>query len=224
MASFGVDGVRVGDDEIVVAPRGATAATDLTIEPDASSASYPLAHGRRRRWSGPGARARTARRRRATSRFADLLGAMGCTVDDDGGGIAVSREPGAAAHRHRRRHGRRLGPRADAGRRRRRRASTPTTITGVGFIRAKESDRLGDLAAELGKLGAAVTVEPDGLRIEPAGRCTAPSSATHHDHRLAMAFGVLGAVVPGHRGRRPGRRLQELAGLLGGPRRHPRAP
>ena len=41
---------------------------------------------------------------------------------------------------------------------------------------------------------------------------------THHDHRLAMAFGVLAAVVPAS-GRRPRRRHQELARLLGGPRR-----
>ena len=42
MASFGVADVRVGDDEIVVA-EGRYRGTDLTIEPDASSASYPLA-------------------------------------------------------------------------------------------------------------------------------------------------------------------------------------
>jgi 3-phosphoshikimate 1-carboxyvinyltransferase len=39
-------------------------------------------------------------------------------------------------------------------------------------------------------------VTDDGLHIEPAplhgGRV-----ATHHDHRLAMAFAVLGAVVDG---------------------------
>ena len=39
-------------------------------------------------------------------------------------------------------------------------ASSPTRIRGVGFVRAKESDRLGDLAGELAKLGADVAVEP----------------------------------------------------------------
>src|SRR5690606_30050471 len=77
-------------------------------------------------------------------------------------------------------------------------ASTPSRITGVGFIRAKESDRLGDLAAELGALGGRVDVETDGLRIEPAPLHGA-TVTTHHGHRLAMAFGVLGAVVPGVR-------------------------
>ena len=77
-------------------------------------------------------------------------------------------------------------------------ASTPTRIRGVGFIRAKESDRLGDLAAELRAAGADVTVEPPtGCGSSPSPASTAPGSATHHDHRLAMAFGVLGAVVDG---------------------------
>jgi 3-phosphoshikimate 1-carboxyvinyltransferase len=77
-------------------------------------------------------------------------------------------------------------------------ATSPTRIRGVGFIRGKESDRLGDLAAELAKTGAQVVVERDGLLIEPTPR--APHGArlaTHHDHRLAMAFGVLGTVVNG---------------------------
>jgi 3-phosphoshikimate 1-carboxyvinyltransferase len=76
-------------------------------------------------------------------------------------------------------------------------ATTPTVIRGVGFIRAKESDRLGDLAAELVKLGARVEVLPDGLRVEPTARLHGSRLATHHDHRLAMAFGVLATAVPG---------------------------
>ena len=48
------------------------------------------------------------------------------------------------------------------------------------------------------KLGADV----DGRARRPAHRagrrrCTARVLATHHDHRLAMAFGVLGTVVAG---------------------------
>jgi 3-phosphoshikimate 1-carboxyvinyltransferase len=41
-----------------------------------------------------------------------------------------------------------------------------------------------------------VRVEPDGLHIEPAALHGAELDA-HDDHRLAMAFGVLGAVVEG---------------------------
>jgi 3-phosphoshikimate 1-carboxyvinyltransferase len=68
-----------------------------------------------------------------------------------------------------------------------------SAITGVGFIRAKESDRLGDLAHELNSGGCAVTVDRDGLTVvgtPEAGAFQGPF-ATHHDHRLAMAFALL---------------------------------
>ena len=77
-------------------------------------------------------------------------------------------------------------------------STSPTRIRGVGFIRDKESDRLGDLATELAKTGAQVVVEEDGLFIDPAPTgLHGARLATHHDHRLAMAFGVLGTVVDG---------------------------
>ena len=100
-------------------------------------------------------------------------------------------------------------------------ASTPTRIRGVGFIRDKESDRLGDLADGLATLGAQVEVLDDGLRIAPA-TLHGGVVATHHDHRLAMAYGVVGAVVPGVRVGDPDVVTQELARLLGRPRRRRR--
>jgi 3-phosphoshikimate 1-carboxyvinyltransferase len=75
-------------------------------------------------------------------------------------------------------------------------AGETSRIRGVGFIRNKESDRLGDLARELEKCGAKVAVMEDGLIIDPVPLQGARLS-THHDHRLAMAFGVLGARVAG---------------------------
>ncbi|HEX6659128.1 MAG TPA: 3-phosphoshikimate 1-carboxyvinyltransferase, partial [Ilumatobacter sp.] len=65
-------------------------------------------------------------------------------------------------------------------------------------IRGKESDRLGDLAGELGALGGAVEETDDGLVVHPSrDRLHGATLATHHDHRLAMAFGVVGTVVAG---------------------------
>ncbi|MFP6618343.1 MAG: 3-phosphoshikimate 1-carboxyvinyltransferase, partial [Pirellulaceae bacterium] len=46
-------------------------------------------------------------------------------------------------------------------------AEGPTTITNVAHIRHKESDRIGDLARELRKLGATIHEHGDGLTIEP---------------------------------------------------------
>ena len=77
-------------------------------------------------------------------------------------------------------------------------ADTPSRIRGVGFIREKESDRLGDLAVELRKAGVDITETDDGLDIRPSSSALRPARlATHHDHRLAMAFAVLGSVVDG---------------------------
>jgi 3-phosphoshikimate 1-carboxyvinyltransferase len=201
MASFGVDGVAISDDTIAVGP-GTYRGTDLAIEPDASSASYPLAMA-----AAAGGRVQVRGLHRTSGQgdvlFAELLGRMGCAVDDEPDGLAVSRDPAMPL----------IGLDVDLGdvsdlvptvaavavl------ASTPTTIRGVAFIRAKESDRLGDLAAELSALGAAVTVRPDGLRVEPVGSLHGGELGTHHDHRLAMAFGVVGTAVPGVAVRDPG--------------------
>jgi 3-phosphoshikimate 1-carboxyvinyltransferase len=71
-----------------------------------------------------------------------------------------------------------------------------TRIHGVAHARGKESDRLAGTAAGLSRLGGRVEVRPDGLTLEGAalrgGRVDAAG-----DHRLALAFGVLGLVVPG---------------------------
>ena len=75
-------------------------------------------------------------------------------------------------------------------------AASTTRIRGVGFIRNKESDRIGDLASELSKFGANVVEHDDGLTITPA-ELQGTTVDTHDDHRLAMAFSIIGARVPG---------------------------
>jgi len=193
MAAFGVDGVNVGVDRITVPP-GHYRGLRYDIEPDASSAAYPLAMA-----AVAGGRVVVAGLAPTSAQgdvaIVDLLGAMGCRPVP-GPHIGVERDPATAL----------AGIDVDmadvsdlvptiaavAAT-----ASTPTTIRGVGFIRAKESDRLGDLAAELARAGAGVTATGDGLRIEPALHLHGARLATHDDHRLAMAFGVLGAAVAG---------------------------
>jgi 3-phosphoshikimate 1-carboxyvinyltransferase len=63
-------------------------------------------------------------------------------------------------------------------------------ITGVGFIRNKESDRLGDLASEMSTCGADVHVDEDGLTIQGHRAVALSEVDTHHDHRLAMALSL----------------------------------
>ncbi len=57
-------------------------------------------------------------------------------------------------------------------------ADGPTTIRNVAHIRHKETDRIGNLAIELRKLGATVEELSDGLRITPAPLHGAESKPT----------------------------------------------
>ncbi len=75
------------------------------------------------------------------------------------------------------------------------RARGTTRITGAGELRVKESDRLGALAANLSGLGVEVEELPDGLVIGGGERSPAGSVEARGDHRIAMAFGVLGALA-----------------------------
>ncbi|MEX0848418.1 MAG: 3-phosphoshikimate 1-carboxyvinyltransferase, partial [Ilumatobacteraceae bacterium] len=192
MAAFGVTGVTVGQSAVVV-PEGRYVATTYAVEPDASSASYPLAAAAIAGGTVhvPGLLAHSSLQ--GDARFADVLGDMGCEVAATASGTTVTREgplrgitidmvdmsdlvPTLAV----------VAPFAH----------TPTTITGVGFIRGKESDRIGDLCAELRRCGVVADELPDGLRIMP-GVPHAAIVETHHDHRLAMSLALIGLVVDG---------------------------
>lgn len=75
-------------------------------------------------------------------------------------------------------------------------ASAPSTLTGIGYLRGHETDRLAALARELTGLGASVDVLDDGLVIKPA-QLSGGTFHTYADHRLVMAAAVIGLVVPG---------------------------
>jgi 3-phosphoshikimate 1-carboxyvinyltransferase len=75
-------------------------------------------------------------------------------------------------------------------------AEGPTTIRNVAHIRHKETDRIGNLAAELRKLGATVDELPDGLRIVP-GPPQGAQLETYNDHRMAMSLAIAGLRIPG---------------------------
>jgi len=75
-------------------------------------------------------------------------------------------------------------------------AKGKTKLVGIHHARAKESDRISDLRKELLKVGAKVSETKDTLTIEPrASYKTGQLLDSHDDHRLAMAFTVLGARI-----------------------------
>lgn len=78
------------------------------------------------------------------------------------------------------------------------RANGETRITDASELRVKESDRISAVVANLRALGADAEELPDGMRIVGSTRPLQGHVITHGDHRLAMAFGILGAL-PGNR-------------------------
>jgi 3-phosphoshikimate 1-carboxyvinyltransferase len=194
MESFGATGVDIAHRHVHVTP-SSYVGTTYSVEPDASSASYPLAAAA---MVGGAVLVRGLGREslQGDAVFCDVLQQMGCIVTRSSHDTIVMRRrdtplrgididmadisdlvPTLAVVATQ--------------------ATTPTHITGVGFIRDKESDRLGDLATELSKLGARVSVDDDGLTIVPTDLLHGARLETHHDHRLAMAFGLVGLIVDG---------------------------
>ncbi|HEX7167260.1 MAG TPA: 3-phosphoshikimate 1-carboxyvinyltransferase [Acidimicrobiales bacterium] len=75
-------------------------------------------------------------------------------------------------------------------------ADSPTRIRGVGFIRGHESDRIAAATTELRRLGVTVDEHDDGWTIHPSAP-TGGLVETYDDHRMAMAFALVGLRVPG---------------------------
>jgi 3-phosphoshikimate 1-carboxyvinyltransferase len=76
------------------------------------------------------------------------------------------------------------------------RASGETVFREVGELRVKESNRLELVASNLRALGGAAEVRGNDLFVQGANRPPSGRVETAGDHRLAMAFGVLG-TFPG---------------------------
>lgn len=194
MREFGVES-QVTSSSVVV-PAGVYQASRYVVAPDASSASYPLALAAIR-----GGTIRVPGLLRARDqgdyRIVEMLERSGCLVKVEGDDVILTREERTALRA------------IDVDMRDcsdlvptwaivATQSVGTTRISGIGFIRNKESDRIGDLAKELRVLGAEIRETDDGLEIA-GGRLHGGVLATHHDHRLAMAFGVLGCVVDGVR-------------------------
>ena len=74
------------------------------------------------------------------------------------------------------------------------RAEGSTIFREVGELRAKESDRLGLLAENLRAVGARAEVMGEDLVVEGSDTVPTGRVRTAADHRLAMAFAVLGTL------------------------------
>jgi len=73
---------------------------------------------------------------------------------------------------------------------------TPTELGGIAHTRLQESDRIRAVADGINALGGRATAYADSIRIEPVPLHEGVVDAKG-DHRVAMAFSILGLQVPG---------------------------
>jgi 3-phosphoshikimate 1-carboxyvinyltransferase len=76
-------------------------------------------------------------------------------------------------------------------------AEGETSVSGAAELRVKESDRITAVVSNLQALGADAEELPDGFVVRGTNPRLRGTVATHGDHRLAMAFGILSAL-PGN--------------------------
>jgi 3-phosphoshikimate 1-carboxyvinyltransferase len=193
MARFGVEVRRPAEDCWLVAP-SSYSAVEFTVEPDASGAAFLWAAA-----AATGGAVTVAGTGGATLQgdavFPQLLLEMGCAVGRTSAGIRVSGPllRGLDADLT---HTPDLLPALVAAA-----AFAPeaSTFRGIGHLRFKESDRLAVLADALTALGAQVYLEADRMTLVPAEDYTGGLLDPAGDHRMAMAFAVMGLRVPGTR-------------------------
>lgn len=73
------------------------------------------------------------------------------------------------------------------------RAEGTTEVRGAEELRVKESDRIAAVVANLRAIGVDAHELPDGLVVRGTDAPLAGHVVTRGDHRIAMAFGILGA-------------------------------
>lgn len=169
-------------------------AVDFVVESDHSSAAFPIAATliAGGRVHIPGLRRGTGQ---GDERMLDIAAAMGAEVRYSAGGVDIAHDgsPPTAVDLD-------MGDCSDlvpavavaclA-------ADGVSRLRGIGFIRSKESNRIEGLAEQLGRCGADVRAEADGLAVVGGARLKPAMLATLDDHRLGMAFAVLSLLCPG---------------------------
>lgn len=191
MKQFGIAVDRYGYERFVISGRQVYRSGDHAVEPDCSQAGYFWAAAA---ITGAGIKVAgtSMTSLQGDVRLTECLEAMGCRVVEHGDGIEVI-------------GGQLRAVTVDM-------ADMPdmvptlavvaafargtTVIENVAHLRAKESDRLSAVAAELTKMGVTAACTGDGLRIE-GGYPRGAVIDTYDDHRIAMSFALAGLKIPG---------------------------
>jgi 3-phosphoshikimate 1-carboxyvinyltransferase len=193
MKDFGVEIERRGYEHFMIQPSSFFPLSSYFVESDASAASYFFA--------APAVCGGTVRvenisrtSRQGDIAFLDILQQMGCIIREDNHSIEVTlvsslkgldvdmRDIPDTAQT--------LAAVASF-------ASSPTRIRGIASARLKETDRVHSTCTELGRLGVHVEEHEDGMTIYPCDDIRPATIQTYNDHRMAMAFSLIGLRTPG---------------------------
>lgn len=194
MQDFGVQVQRNGYQSFFIpnaryhAPNGA-----YPIESDASAASYFFAAPA---ICGGAVKVQSISRQslQGDIAFLDVLQRMGCTITESENAIIVQRSSSLAGVDVDMRDipdtAQTLAVIAPF-------AVSPTRIRGIASARLKETDRIHAVCTELTRLGVRVEEHEDGMTIYPAAALQPATIQTYNDHRMAMAFSLIGLRVEG---------------------------
>ena len=191
MEDFGIRVHRSGYERYSVQPGIYSSRQNYPIESDASAASYFFA--------APAICGGTVRvedisfsSKQGDTAFLDVLIKMGCTVLEKENGIEVtggSELMGIDADmRDIPDTAQTLAVIAPF-------AQTPTRIRGIASARLKETDRIHATCTQLSRLGVKVEEHDDGMTIHPCKSFIPATIQTYNDHRMAMAFSLIGLRI-----------------------------
>lgn len=193
MKDFGVKIERDGYSRFTIQPSSFFPLSSYAIESDASAASYFFA--------APAICGGTVKVENISRKsvqgdvaFVDVLKQMGCTVEENDNSILVTCNsslvgvdvdmcdiPDTAQTLAA------IAPFADS----------PTRIRGITSARVKETDRVHATCTELARLGVQVEEHEDGMTIYPTFNLQPANIQTYNDHRMAMAFSLIGLRFDG---------------------------
>ncbi|MCL4272051.1 MAG: 3-phosphoshikimate 1-carboxyvinyltransferase [Anaerolineales bacterium] len=193
MKDFGIEIERDQYSHFTIHPSAYLPITNYSIESDASAASYFFAAPA---ICGGMVRVENISRKSVQGDigFLDVLTKMGCVVKEFDNSITVHRPlsivgididmrdiPDTAQTLAA------IAPFADS----------PTRIRGIASARVKETDRVHATCVELDRLGVRVEEHEDGMTIHPVETMRSASIQTYNDHRMAMAFSLIGLRFDG---------------------------
>jgi 3-phosphoshikimate 1-carboxyvinyltransferase len=193
MSDFGVEILRHGYNQFAIHSIHYSPLTEYPIESDASAASYFFAAPA---ILGGSVRVENISRnsKQGDIAFLDVLQQMGCSISETRDSLLVTGSTEL--------HGldvdlRDIPDTAQTLAAIAPFASSPTRIRGIASARVKETDRVAATCAELARLGVKVEEHPDGMTIYPCEKFAPATVQTYNDHRMAMAFSLIGLRVPG---------------------------